>query len=188
MSMIRTFLAVEVSRDVRRRAAKLVEQLSQSGANIKWVSHDNVHVTLGFLGDIDERQIPELCHTAKIAIEGFEAFEINCETVGAFPNTSNPRTIWMGVQDGAETLCRLQSALADALAADGYPQETRKYHPHLTLGRTRRGSRLRELVELLRERESFVAGTARIAEVVVFASRLEPAGPIYHTLSRIPLA
>ena len=102
MSMIRTFLAVEVSRDVRRRAAKLVEQLSQSGADIKWVSHDNVHITLGFLGDVDERQIAELCHKAKTAIEGFESFEISCETVGAFPNTSNPRTIWMGVQDGAE--------------------------------------------------------------------------------------
>ena len=188
MSRIRTFLAVEVSAEIRRRAGELIKRLRGDGDDVKWVATSNLHLTLNFLGDVDDHRIHEVCQAAgEIAAELAE-FEIECAGAGAFPSAQRPRTIWIGVNAGNDELCELQKRLAKRLAGLGYPRENRRYQPHLTLGRLRRGGRSSaELARLVEQHAAFGAGRCSVEEVVVFSSRLERGGPVYEVLSRAPL-
>lgn len=188
MSKIRTFIAIEVPPAVQDRLLALIERLRAASAVMKWVDRRAMHLTLNFLGEIDERQIHEVCRAVAEAAASVDPFEIACRGVGAFPNADRPRTVWVGVEEGAEALCQLQSAVASKLAQLGFPREKRKFHPHLTLGRIRHGGaggdELRELIDRHRD---YRAGEADVDEVVVFSSALERGGPIHTPLSHAEL-
>ncbi len=188
MSTLRTFVAIEISPEVRGRVAALIKQLQTTGADFKWVEPQNLHFTLNFLGDVDERQIHEVCVAVTDAVATIEPFDITCRGAGAFPNGKNPRVVWVGVEQGNEQMCALQAETEEALAAFGFPREQRRYRPHLTIGRVRRGGgRLRELTEQLEKHADFAAGVTIVDEAVVFSSRLERTGPIYEALATPPL-
>lgn len=186
--MIRTFVAVEISQQVRDKASLLIERLGAGGGNIKWVEKQNLHLTLNFLGDVNELLINDVCRAVARAVEEIQPFEIQCCGTGAFPDIDRPRTVWLGVGQGNEAMCQLQTATEQALAELGYPKEGRKFHPHLTLGRQRR-SRGDDgnLGELLKQHADFDAGTMEVSQVVVFSSRFERGALTYEVLSRVPL-
>jgi 2'-5' RNA ligase len=115
-------------------------------------------------------------------------FRISLRGAGAFPSANRPRTIWIGVDQGADQLQKLQKAVEDGVKKLGFPRERRSFHPHLTIGRIRRGGpELQELSDRLLQQESYDAGSATIDQVVVYASYLEKSGPTYSAMSRIPL-
>jgi 2'-5' RNA ligase len=188
MARIRTFLAVELCDEVRRRSAELIKSLRSDGDDIKWVEPHNLHFTLNFLGDVNDTEVHDVCRVAAEAAARVPLFELECAGLGAFPHVGNPRTIWLGVREGAESMCRLQEALTAGLADLGFPPEHRQYKPHLTLGRSRRDGRTRGLSSRLSELAETEAGRCIVEEVVVFSSVLEPTGPVYHALAHAPLA
>lgn len=188
MSRIRTFLAVEICDEVRRRAAELIGSLRTDGDDIKWIEPHNLHFTLNFLGDVNDNEVHDVCRVAVKAAAQFPLFEMECLGLGAFPHVGNPRTIWLGVGEGSEPMCGLQDVLAEGLSELGFPRENRQFVPHLTLGRSRRGGRTRHLTSRLVELADFAAGRCIVEEVVVFSSILEPTGPLYHALAHAPLA
>ncbi|MCL4201077.1 MAG: RNA 2',3'-cyclic phosphodiesterase [Pirellulaceae bacterium] len=206
MNKIRTFVAVEISEAVRRRAARLIDLLRSGGGDVKWVEPENMHLTLQFLGDVEQADVPAVCQAVERAAAGFPPFEISLLGAGAFPHLGRPSTIWIGVVDavkesaqtpvaprghgdGAKDLVALQRAVQRALKPLGFPPERRAFHPHLTIGRIRRGGAAPpSLVHCLREQQAFDAGSTTIDQVVVFASYLERSGPTYQAMSRIVLA
>lgn len=188
MSNIRTFVAVEVSKKTRERAGLLIDLLRASDANVKWVDAGSLHLTLNFLGDVDERQIPEVCAAIQVAAQSVDPFELVCAGVGAFPDAQRPRTLWIGTDEGTAEVSALQYSTETGLDEIGFPKEKRKYKPHLTIGRIRRGrGSVRRLSEMLKETGGFDAGKTIINEVIVFSSELQPSGPVYHPLARCPL-
>lgn len=188
MRRIRTFIAVELSADVRRRAGDLIERLQASGARVNWVAPENMHITLKFLGDQTDNEVATVCRAVQHAVQGLRPFEFTCCGAGAFPNVQRPRTLWIGVQDGAEELGRLQRCVEDELSEQGYVPEGRAFHAHLTLGRVRSsGPGLVELAQLLSKADTFSAGTVSPQEIVVFGSHLQRGGPRYEVLARAPL-
>jgi 2'-5' RNA ligase len=188
MSKIRTFIAVDVSQTALARAQDLIERLRAGGADVKWVESGNMHLTLKFLGDVPDAQTADVCRAVAKAAEQISPFEIALRGAGAFPHPGRPRTVWLGVDRGAEELASLHKAIEKALAKRGFPKEGRRFHPHLTLGRVRRGGTpQRELGRLIRENEAFDGGSADIDEVVVFASFLDKSGPTYQPLGRARL-
>lgn len=185
---VRTFVAVEIDSEVRRAAADLVRELSSSGAGVKWVDMDNMHLTLKFLGDVDMRDMAEVCRTVQDAAANVAAFDFTIAGAGAFPTIDRPRTVWLGVAEGAERLIALQDQIDRALKKIGYPAEARGFKPHLTLGRVKRpGPELAELTASLKNWADFEVGRTRIGHVTVFSSQLAPEGPIYHVLASAPL-
>src|SRR6185369_6440954 len=108
------------------------------GMEIKWVEPENLHVTLLFLGEVDQRQIIDVCRTVQACTAKQPAFSLSVETVGCFPNERRPRVVWVGVGEGAQELCTLHDALEGPLLELGcYRREVRKYAPHVTLGRVK---------------------------------------------------
>ena len=189
--MIRTFVAVDLSEPMRELAREWIDRLGATGAEVKWVEPENLHLTLKFLGDVAESEIAGVCLAVRDAVASRAEFPWGCAGVGAFPDSQRARTLWMAVVDGAAELVDLQQALDRPLAALGYPPERRRFHPHVTLGRVRRASRpqRRELAALLTgDAATGRTASGRVAEVRVYASRLTRSGPFYEVLARTPLS
>ena len=190
MPRIRTFIAVEMSPRVISRAGDLIDKLRVSNAEVTWVRPQQMHLTLKFLGDVRDTETPDICRVVSQATSQFEPFEIVCRGAGAFPSLQEPRTLWIGIEDGAEELKALAAAIDDALKRElGYGKEQRGFHPHLTIGRVKReppGSR-GELARLLEQHTQFDADLAVVDEVVTFASYLSRQGPTHEALCRASL-
>ncbi len=181
---IRAFVAVEVPEEIRIAARQLIAKLQECQCDVKWVEPHNLHFTLKFLGNIKDRDIPDVYRAIEAAIEGMRAFEMTVQGVGAFPNISRPRTLWLGIASGGEKLVDLYERLDARFAEIGFRQESRRFVPHLTLGRGRSGMANGSLVEQLSEFTETEFGPAPVDEVVLFSSELRPDGPQYEPLVR----
>jgi 2'-5' RNA ligase len=190
MPRLRTFIAVEMSPSVIGRAGDLIDKLRVAAAEINWVKPQQMHLTLKFLGDVRDTETPDICRVVAQVASQFEPLEITCRGLGAFPSLREPRTLWIGIEDGAEELKTLQAAIDEALKSElGYGKEPRGFHPHLTIGRVKRelpGGR-GELTQLLEKHAQFDADLAVIDEIVTFASFLSRQGPRHDALGRAPL-
>lgn len=186
--LLRTFIAVVASAEIRRSAAKVVEILRPATGDVKWVAAENMHWTLQFLGELDTLEIPIVCDAVAKAVTNIDAFELECRGVGAFPAPDRPRTLWLGAGVGAQAMVALQSAIQAKLDRLGYRGESRRYVPHITLGRAGRNAPPRTLVRELAGLAEFEAGTMLVDEVTVFSSQLKPEGPVYEVLARARLA
>jgi 2'-5' RNA ligase len=180
----RTFIAVEVSEAVRRNAVALAAALPSAGTKISWVSQENLHLTLQFLGEIPDAQIPDVSAVVDQVVTAHQPFPVRVRGLGAFPSCSRPGTLWLGITDGAPQLSRLAASLASALVPLGFRKERRRFHPHLTLGRVRvaRGRAARDLSDALRESAGADAGTSTVDSLTVFASHLGSGGARYEAL------
>ena len=105
----RTFLAVEISGPARLAAVELQRRLdAAAGPGVKWVEAANLHVTLMFLGEVDGRDLVEVCKIVAAAADAVPPFGLRLTGVGAFPNGRRPKTVFAGVSDGAAELGTLQ--------------------------------------------------------------------------------
>jgi RNA 2',3'-cyclic 3'-phosphodiesterase len=120
------------------------------------------------------------------AVAPFSPFEIVAARAGAFPSVGHPRTLWLGVTEGAEPMELVFQALERVLEPLGFPREHRRFTSHLTLGRVRSGSPsgFQQLAELLKKHADFDAGAMTVDSVTVFSSTLGREGPTYEVLSR----
>lgn len=185
---IRSFIAVELSPDVRGRAQQLIQRLRVTDARVHWVENQNLHLTLKFLGEIESLEIPGICRQLQQAVAEIESFDLEFHGVGAFPDASNPRTIWLGVRAGGEAMVALHQRVEGALTEFGFRVEGRRFRPHVTLGRvrdTRHGKR--DLENLINLYDDAPGGISHCDEVVLFASLLEGDGQVYEPLGRAEL-
>jgi RNA 2',3'-cyclic 3'-phosphodiesterase len=185
---VRTFIAVVASPEIRQAARKLAEALRPATGDLKWIGLENLHWTLQFLGDVDQLEIPSIGNAVSSAAQEFECFELEARGVGAFPAPDKPRTLWIGAGVGAQTMVALQVAIQHKLDRLGYRGESRRFVPHLTLGRAGRNAVPRALVRELASLADFDAGTMLVDEVTVFSSQLKPDGPVYEVLAHAALA
>lgn len=188
MSTLRTFVALELPGSVLTRANALIARLKVADAKVNWVRPENLHLTLKFLGDVPESDIPDVCKVVDEAVRRFEPFEIVFRGCGAFPTTSSPRTVWIGVEQGAEELTALQEAVDIGLKKLRFPREVRRFQAHLTLGRVKEsGPASKELGRLIEEYAEYDADIAAVDEVVTFASFLDRSGSKYEPLGHADL-
>ena len=162
--------------------------------DIRWVPEENLHITLQFLGDLDDRELVEVCEQVDQAVRGCEPFTVEVQGIGAFPSVERPRTLWVGIaqDEGRDQLIELQAAVDQSLAEVGHRGENRKYVPHVTIGKSGRGpgGRNEGLSEKLIELAAVAAGTtapSTVTEVLVYSSELHRDGPEYMVLARCPL-
>ena len=186
--IVRTFVAAEISGEMRTRASQLIGRLGSTSAKVKWVEPHNLHLTLKFLGDVDLLEIPELCQAVTDAVADLPPFEIEARGAGAFPDLHHPRTVWLGVGHGTEEMIELHDVVEQSLAPLGFRQEQRRFRPHLTIGRgARQRPGIAELAGILAEQADFAGGVSSIDEVVVLSSELSRTGPTYELLATAPL-
>jgi len=153
---------------------------------VSWVREENLHLTMRFLGEVEDRQVEDLVarFTEPLAMR---AFDIEFGGVGIFPPAGPPRVVWLGVICGADWLFALNAEVEGRFVAWGYGRDNRPFRAHLTLGRCRDplGPQARDL--LLRT-DARAVGTSRVDCVVLYQSQLSSSGPTYVPLARALLS
>jgi RNA 2',3'-cyclic 3'-phosphodiesterase len=188
---VRLFVAAEIEPHVRAAAASLVNDLTQRAgrlspqARITWIPEDRLHITIRFIGSVDEEVADAIRAALEPPIE-LAPFEIAVAGTGTFPGRGAPRVIWAGLQAGRESLIAAEREVSERLARLGIPPEPRPFSPHLTLARVRdaAGANAARLLDGV-ERE--MVGTTRVDAITLFESRLSPRGSTYLALQRTPL-
>jgi len=188
MGRVRTFIAVDVGKAIRHRLVGLQETLAEAGTAIKWVEPENLHVTLLFLGEVDEREVPGVCKLVAQETARHADFTMSVETVGCFPHARRPRILWAGVGHGTQELCALHDGLEPPLEELGYRREERRYTPHITLGRVTSDRATSALVQALAGQAGWKGGEIEVADLQVMSSQLTPKGPVYTVMSRARFA
>src|SRR5690349_12066884 len=137
MSLLRTFIAIEIPEEIKKEIAGQTAGLRRLvGKSVRWVTPENIHLTLKFLGEISSSNIDLLAQTLKIEAGGHAAFDITVGNVGAFPSPRRARVLWIGL-DAPPALSRLQHNIEAVTARLGYPADDKPFSAHLTVGRVR---------------------------------------------------
>ncbi len=188
VARLRTFIAIDVDRTIRDRCLALQESLARSGAELKWVEAENIHLTLLFLGEVEDRTLAALCRAVAEGCASHRPFSMSVESVGCFPNPRRPRIVWVGVGSGAGEVMALHDALEPPLLELGcYRREQRAYSPHITLGRIKGEEPSDDLATALAKQAKWRGGETMVREVQVLSSELTSRGPIHTVLSRAKL-
>ena len=189
MARVRSFIGVEIGDEIRKKAVALQRQLAQCGAGVKWVAPESLHITLLFLGEVEDRDLLPLCRAVQKVAKREPAFPLRVSGAGAFPTLRRPKVIWGGVSDGAEPLRRLYSSLeAKLLEMGAFCKEERGYTPHLTLGRVKGEADGLALAPELAKLLAWDGGRSTVNKVLVYSSEPGRDGPEYAVLARGELA
>jgi RNA 2',3'-cyclic 3'-phosphodiesterase len=183
---VRTFLAIELDDAIRQRLAAVQERLRSQAGGVKWVEPANIHLTLKFLGEIEEDVAALVAEALAPVAAGIEPFEMRAAGIGSFPPHGAPRVVWVGIQETTGRLLELHRRVERELEALDIEREDRPFAAHVTLGRVkdRPDPRLRHALDA-RAAEDF--GTQPVTHVTFFQSILSPAGPTYTALHRLKL-
>jgi len=177
---IRAFLSFDVEdEEVLDRIVDAQRRLALSGARLKLVGRENVHICIRFLGQIAPRMVEDIGGIMDGL--GFSEFGIGLKGLGAFPSPSYPRVVWVGVKEGAEELTRIHDEMERGLAKLGIRPETRAFRPHCTLARVK-GGRRGKLSDVIRSLSDHEFGTIKAERLRLKRSVLTPRGPVYTTL------
>jgi 2'-5' RNA ligase len=184
---MRCFLAIELPDPVKRRLAVLQQQLQELDRLVRWTRPEQIHLTLNFLGEVAEQQVPRLCDASKTIAAGVAPFDIEIAGIGCFPSGGPPRVIWAGVTGPPPALSTCQRRCEQAFAELGIPPEDRPYRPHLTLARTREHVNARPIRPALEQFKTSNAGRFQPTELILFQSILGSSGATHVPLVRAPL-
>lgn len=186
VAALRLFIAVDLSEEAKGVLSGLLSRLRELDSAVRWVEPKKLHITLKFLGEVEERKVEVIKDSLRRAVSGFKPFRMRIEVLGAFPSARRPRVVWVGVTEGEEELSRLAGVVEEAMAGLGFPKEPRKFVAHVTLGRVK----LRPsggLVKFLERPEGVPKAVQEVEELILMRSILKPEGAEYTPLSRFPL-
>ena len=187
---MRLFIAIELPTEIKDSLARLQQEFKKTGADVKWVEPQNIHLTLKFIGETEEDKLREIIQSLKETAGGKPAFKMRIASCGAFPKISSPRVIWASLDKGDKETKEIAQELENRLVMHGIPKEERDFSSHITIGRTRSGLNRDKLVSCL----NTLAGKPEeetkeftISKITLFKSTLTPKGPIYEALQEASL-
>lgn len=179
MATIRAFIAVEIDNQTKQKILELISIFKKSNADIKWITDDQIHLTLKFLGNIDKDKVREISDSISDISDNFNSFKIAFSRIGAFPSLNHPAVIWLGIDKGAESLKTLNEKIETALEKLGFERESREFKPHLTLGRVKSNKNMSDLTKLLEETTFCFGNDTQINKLTLLQSDLSPKGAIH---------
>ncbi len=184
---LRTFVAVNLPDDLRAAIGSFIDTLRGTVRGVKWVKDGNLHLTLKFLGDVEQQALPVITGALDGALAGQRAVPVSLRGAGVFPPRGRPRVVWLDMADGAEGLALLQRRCEETLDPLGFPAEGRPFTPHLTIGRARDLRDPRPLLESLDAMKARKWGDFVADRVHLMRSELFPTGPSYSILHEVRL-
>lgn len=184
VEVIRAFIAIDIDDpNVLKNIVSLRDALVATGADLKPVEEENLHITIRFLGNIPITMVDDIYNIMK-GIK-FKPFKIHVKGIGCFPNIFRPRVIWVGVEEGYEELKRIHDEIEKGLKALGFKPEREEFVAHITVARVRSGRKREALIKIIENFKEFDAGEMVVQCIRLKQSILTPKGPIYKTLREV---
>jgi RNA 2',3'-cyclic 3'-phosphodiesterase len=187
----RAFVAVPLPQILIERLKQIQQQLQSGagGAAVRWTKPAQLHVTLEFLGNVAGDALNDLKSALRNACKDQAPFRLALEKPGCFPNTRNPRVIWVGVGGELEPLQKLQTQIDRETRTFGDHTEEHAFQPHLTIGRVNaRAIQAKQVGRAIEQASVGRVGAWTVSEIELMQSRLSPQGAQYTTLATLALS
>ena len=184
---MRTFLAINIPDRIENQLQATIRRMEDfvPAQAVRWVRPNSAHLTLKFLGEIKPEFIGQIEAVVSPLVQGLKPMNLSVGGVGVFPNLKRPRVLWVGVEDQADSLRSLRNQLQESFEEYGFEAERRRFTPHLTLGRVKRGTStgtMHQITQSLAEFELGVLGVIKAEALILFESKLSPQGASYRAL------
>jgi 2'-5' RNA ligase len=190
--MTRTFIALEMNESLHNHLEEVIDRVAQGLRNARVVNPAGIHLTLAFLGELNDVQLTEAMQATEIAAQQVSPFTYRLTRPGIFGSVSHPRVLWMGIDQPSGSLARLHRILNQELEQRGFEIDKRPFSPHLTLARFKQPLTRDEQQSLLRllageQRGNIVVQSCTAEHVSVMKSELSRKGAQYTCLREYTL-
>lgn len=182
---MRVFIAIDIPSYVRKRVGNIINEIKGKNVDIKLVKEENLHITLKFLGEIDNETVENVNEVIKTITSSFEKFNIKIKGLGFFGTPNFIRVVWLDLDSGKETIVNMIEMLNKYLKyikADNYPPS-----PHITIGRVRSNKNRKFLLKIIEKYKNVEIGKFLVEKIALKRSILTKNGPIYTTLKTFHL-
>ena len=181
---IRSFIAFDIDNEsVIKQFSEAQTTLVNTGADLKLVKPQNIHMTMRFLGNISPPMVNSIHEEMKKI--SFAPFDVEIKGLGVFPKLKYARVIWAGIRKGADELTNVFNQLEPLLRKLGFKPDSKGFSPHLTIARVKTGRNKAELIQRIQELADYEFGIVKADCLRLKKSVLTPKGPIYSTLREV---
>ena len=181
---MRTFIAIDLDVRVRKRLAEIQDRLRPQCPKLRWVDPNKMHLTLKFLGEIEDQQALIVSEALDELARNTAPFDIAIEKTGVFGQRGSVRVVWVGISDCDGGLARCQEHCERLLEPLGFPRENRPFHPHLTLARNKSPRHSDAIRRAVADEADARAGVQTVTSVTFYQSTPGEDGPTYRALGR----
>ncbi len=186
-NLLRLFIAVELSQEIKESVFGLAEKLFEVKTGLRLVSRENLHITMRFLGKADGKIARGAGEAMAEAVLSIEPFALRVRETGAFPSTGSPAVLWAGVEDKKQMLRRLSSELEEKLVKTGLSREAKPFHPHVTVARVKKNIRKADIQIIknwLNENKGADMGKMAVRGISLFDSTLTSKKAVYRLVEK----
>ena len=187
MALIRLFVAVPISSEIKERLHEVLQKVSGIRSGVKWVQSQHFHLTLAFLGDQEESFLPLLFGLFQSVAGEIPVFRMKIGGLGGFPDLNRPKVLFTPVQEGGDALGALADRIVRGLRQGGVSFDEKEFHGHVTLGRVKTSQAVQEVMTLQANLPAALEAID-VSKFILFKSRLTSEGPVHQALKEFPLA
>ena len=185
---IRSFLAFELPQEFKEIISRVLPDMKKSLMDVRWLRPANIHLTMVFMGSVPSERIKPAGERVAKVCNRHKPFNVSLGGAGLFSNRHIPRVFRLSLAGDIDRMSRFRNDLHKALLPFGIKQEKRRFSPHLTLGRFRRGAKTgKDLDEFLLRYRDLTSSMCKLNELILFKSDLKPDGAVHTRLTGWPL-
>ena len=185
--LIRTFVAISTPNDAKNVKQMLISTMDQDKAEIRWVKHSNLHLTVKFLGFTPENDISSLSNDLDAIAKANSPFDLSVSGTGCFPSESKPSVLFLGLSGNINALSKLVKDTEVLMTDRGYPKLEKDYFPHITIARIKYPQKFSPNITSFLN-SSYDSIDFRVNHLQFFSSEILPEGVFYNLLGTFPLA
>ena len=182
---MRCFIAIPLPAEIRQEVVRVQDQLHELDLHAKWVEHQNLHITLKFLGEVDENLVEAINKIITDVLQDINSFSVDLADIGGFPSLARPRVLWQAIAPDSMSI-RIIERLEQGLEPLGFSKDSRKPHPHITLVRIKGPKNIHKISKTADMLEIHNIGW-NVSSVCLFKSTLTSLGSRYEALFSQPL-
>ena len=183
----RTFIALPLPDPLKAKLERLQRLIAPSVPGAQWVAPEEFHLTLAFLGDVEDIDLSRVCTAVTDAVRDQPINIYTIKSLGGFPDMSRPRVLWAGIAGDIDALTSLQARIFEATENAGYRPDA-KFHAHITIARVKlKRDQTLDLTALEAHYRAWAAGVFTADTVITYSSNTHPDGPRYSPLGIAPL-
>ena len=182
---MRTFIGMKLDDHTREKIGAALKPFKKIATPIKWVKPKNWHLTIKFIGEVNEEKKERIIESMKATPFAVQPFEIVISGFGKFGQGNDLNIFWAGILAN-ETLQKIYFQIEDALEKIHVKRESREFKPHLTLGRNRKHFNFKSFAAMIEKERTGPIASFKTPGFQIYQSILTPEGPIYNIIEEIP--